>query len=364
MKARSDVTPTPVKLLTCHAAKLGIVRGWNPSVRTVWAGLLSACCYLTFRPYRMEFMVRFLELAWDALRNTALQLAAWFRLTAAAGQFDPRGWPMTVWLAVALAALVVLAVALIRRARNRTTKSVPEMMISHGEITTLQESHLDDDVTYGVGAPARGSHRLALTLSNLNSWPVQLLELAVRTRGLRQPVVAEAGAVVPPNGAVDVVAELFDLPGDVGVVELFLYSNRGAKRTYRLTAPLEWEPWDSRYRIKSLSARMTRVTALASQERRQFEKRSYRAAKRRERRKEFFDATWQRAGQLTSQLKQRRSNNHDRVSAPERRRAAFAGGHTPTAPYDQFAKRNDSAGTAEEPKPLPGRQRLDFPDEF
>lgn len=331
---------------------------------------------------RMESMVRFLELAWDALRSTALRLADWFAETAAAGHLDPRGWPQSVWLIAALAVLVVAAAVLVRRVRRRASKALPEMMISHGEIATIDEAW-DEGVAYGPAAPPRASHRLSLTLSNLNPWPVQLLELAVRTRGLRQPVVAEAGSVVPPNGAVDVVAELFDLPGDVGVVELFLYSNRGAKRTYRLSAPLEWEPWDKRYRIRSLSARVAPVARLASQERRRLEKRSYRSAKRRERQKELVDSTWRRAEQLTSQFKRRRS------AAAERRVAAFAADNPAGEPLVPSGRPNGARRAAvdpfgpstrpveghdlgdaphrdpvEEPKLPPRRERLDFPDEF
>lgn len=263
--------------------------------------------------------MRFLELAWDALRNSVIQLVDWLNGLAAAGAFDPRNWPQLVWFVLALVVLTLVLVALVRRRRRGVSRALPEMMISHGEIVLLEEPADAQELAYDMTAPAQASHRLSLTLSNLNPWPVQLLELAVRTRGLRQPVVAEAGSVVPPNGAVDVVADLFDLPGDVGVVELFLYSNRGGRRTYKLSAPLEWEPWDKRFRIRALSSRVTPVGTLASQERRRNERRSYESAKRRQRQKEFAEATWRKAEEFSKQVKGRR------VTAAEKRVAALAG---------------------------------------
>lgn len=271
-------------------------------------------------------MLRFLELANDAVAGTVAQLVAWFQGLAASGSLDPRNWQPLTWLIVAAVLLLLLAPLLLRR-RRAAPRHLPEMMLSHGEIVLLEEpaGRLGEaaELGYGMGAPARAHHRLELTVSNLNDYPVQLLELAVRTRGLRLPVVAEAGSVVPPNGAVDVVAELFDLPGDAGVIELYLYSNRGRRRTFRVSAPLEWEPWAKRYRVRALALRTAPVKRLASQERRRRERRSYESAKRRERQKELAETTWRRAEELGRQLAERR--------AAERRPAGRAASERPAA---------------------------------
>ncbi len=260
--------------------------------------------------------MRFLELARDAVVGTVQLLVDWVQGLAAAGVFDPFGWPPLVWLVLALLAIALLAFALKKR-RRVVQPGVPEMMVSHGEIVLVAESDDDDDgPAYGLAAPPRAHHRLELTLSNLNPYPVQLLELAVRTRNLRMPVVAEAGSVVPPNGAVDVVAELFDLPGDAGVVELYLYSSRSGRRTFVVTAPLEWEPWAQRYRIKALALKVAPTGTLASQERRRRERRSYESAKRRERQRELAEAAFRRAEDLGRQMRDRRA------AATEQRRAA------------------------------------------
>ncbi len=327
--------------------------------------------------------MRFLELAWDAIRNSVQALAGWLTALAEAGTFDPRTWPQPVWLVLALLVLAVALLALVRRRRRGEARSVPEMMISHGEIALVDApADAEPSAAYGAAAPARASHRLSLTLSNLNPWPVQLLELAVRTRGLRQPVVAEAGAVVPPNGAVDVVAELFDLPGDVGVVELFIYSNRGARRTYRLSAPLEWEPWDQRFRIRALATRVAPVGLLASQEKRRRERRSYQSAKRRERQKDLAEATWRRAEELTSRLRERRAgaaDKHVTALASDQPSGGLSGtGEAPVRPLypapngvrrveraDDAPARSGEERSREQPPQEPQeRRRLDFPDEF
>src|SRR5690606_31189131 len=100
------------------------------------------------------------------------------------------------------------------------------------------------------------AYQLRMTVSNLNAYPMQLLELTVRVSGLRQPVVADASAVVPPHGAVDVVADLAELPGDSGSFELYLFGTRARPRTVRLTVPLEWEPWNQRYRLRATGQRV------------------------------------------------------------------------------------------------------------
>lgn len=319
----------------------------------------------------MERMVRFLELAWDALRSSAEQFVSWLSGLAAAGTFDPRNWSIAVWAVLAGVIAVALLLSLGRRRRLGAARAVPELMISHGEVAVVDEG------AYGDPTAEDPTHRLGLTLSNLEPQPLQLLELAVRTRGQRRPVVTEAGAVVPPNGAVDVVADLFDLSGEVLTVELFLFSGRGRNRTYRLSAPVEWEPWAKRFRIVSLSSSVTPAAKLASQELRRLERRSYMSAKRRERSKELAEATWRRAEEFGRQLKERRA------AASEQRVAAMAEGSTPPAPAPEARHgeapswhRSDERPHREEPvedvgsapqeqekEPAP-RRRLDFPDEF
>lgn len=309
-------------------------------------------------------------MAWQAIWATAEQVGQWATGVAPGIMWDPRAWQTGTWLVLALVVVALLVIALL--ARRGAPSSLPEMMVSHGQIVLGDaEQAQGGNVPYGLSAPAEAAHHLSLTLSNLNPWPVQLLELAVRTRGLRQPVVAVAGSVVPPNGAVDVAAELFDLPGDAGVIELYLYSNRGGKRTFKLSAPLEWEPWDQRYRVKALSSKVAPVTTLASQERRKREARSYRWAKRRQRQRELAEATWRRAEELGRQVKERRANAAEgRLAAQQPQ--AWPGGHPVGAPHVGSAAPHNGgeqerrAAENEPRQPVQPAQRapMEFPDEF
>lgn len=309
-------------------------------------------------------------MAWQAIKATADQMWQWVVQLWPGDAWDAGAWQAATWLALAVALVALLVIVL--RLRRGVPASLPEMMVSHGEIVLQDGPASHEGVQYGLAAPAGATHQLTLTLSNLNSWPVQLLELAVRTRGLRQPVVAVAGSVVPPNGAVDVAAELYDLPGDAGVIQLYFYSNRGRRRTYMLSAPLEWQPWDQRYRVRALASKVTPVTTLASQERRQREARSYRWAKRRQRHRELAEGAWRRAEELGRQVRDKRT------AATEGRLAgvqpqAWAGtpplGPAPTAHGAPRAAVLDEAVVAESAAPQVqeeqgARPRMDFPDEF
>ncbi len=253
-------------------------------------------------------MVRFLELATKAIADTVTELWAWFGGIIAAGGLDPRNWQPLTWVIVV--ALALLLMGLLMRRRPTRPGVAPELMVSHGVIELEEESdeglEADELAAAGLAAPARAHHQLSLTLSNLNAYPLQLLELAVRTRGSRLPVVAEAGSVVPPHGAVDVTAELFDLPGDAGVIDLYLYSGGNRRRIWRLSAPLEWEPWTRAFRVKALAARITGVARLASQERRRHERRAFRGARRRQRQRELTEGAYRRADVIKEQLAQRK----------------------------------------------------------
>lgn len=254
--------------------------------------------------------MRFLELASDAIGSTVGAFVTWFRAAVAAINLDLAAWQPLTWVLVVAAAL--LLVGLLWRLRPSRRRTAPELMVSHGVIGFSEESdddtgsEVDELALAGLAAPARAHHYLSLTLSNLNPYPLQLLELAVRTRGARRPVVAEAGSVVPPHGAVDVTAELFDLPGDAGVIDLYLYSGGNRRRIWRLSAPLEWEPWTRSFRVKALAARVTGVSRLASQERRRHERRAFRGARRRQWQRELTESAQRRAEALQEQLAQRR----------------------------------------------------------
>ncbi len=323
-------------------------------------------------------MVRFVELAANAVAGTFRTVVAWLRdalAGVAGGTVDPGEWGGLAWLLAA--AVVLVAVAVIWRRRRRRGRLLPEMMISHGEIRVGGEEGGTDERDGAFGrelgpGTAREPHYLQLALSNLNPFPLQLIELAVRARGSRLPVVAEAGAVVPPHGAVDVAADLFDVVGEAEVVELYLFSGRLKGRTFRLVAPLEWEPWARRYRIRALDGRSESVARLASAERRAGERHAFEASKRRERRQELARLARERAESLKRQLEQYRVARSERShAAAEVADAAVTGAVGARGSRRRAAAGQDGATVvpvAPQPPPAePGgeaRPELRFPDEF
>ncbi len=322
-------------------------------------------------------MLRFLQLAGEAVANTYRAVADWVSTTLGASS-DPTTWTATAWSVAGLALLLVVLVLLLAAAarRRRRRRLVPEMLLSHGEIVLLGdgdrafvESKVDGSLDSRLEPPAGGKYLLKLALSNLNPYPVQLLELSVRAARGRLPVVAEAGAVVPPNGAVDVAADLFDLPGDGGVIELYLYTNKLRTRTFRLSAPLEWEPWARRYRVKALAGRTEAVQRLASEDRRRFEGLEYARERRQARRAAFAGVVRERADGLRRQVEGHRAAPAER-DRPAASAAAPAtdetrlpvGGSTPApATGSEAAAPTSGAPTLQD---APVKRGLQFPDEF
>lgn len=146
-----------------------------------------------------------------------------------------------------LAALVVL-VSLIPRRGERLSQR-PDVLISKGEISFRE----------GDGALV-----LSLTVSNLNLYPLQLLELSVNLDDLPAPLTTEVAALVAPQGTVELTAELEDARGDEGTLELYLYTTETRRKTHRLVAKFLWEPWNGRYKISQLGQKVIPVRALAS----------------------------------------------------------------------------------------------------
>lgn len=196
---------------------------------------------------------------------------------------DPRAWDDTTRLAV-LAAVLVLVVALsLRRRGGRAARRAgwPEFLVTNGSIYLLSDTSEGATASghAAVAAPADGGTRkparlaapadaryqLRMTVNNLNAFPVQLLELTVQTGSGRQPVITDAAAVLPPHGAVDVAADLYDLPGERGSLALYLHSTASRPRSLRLVAPLEWEPWNQRYRVKGTDLRVEQSNVPASE---------------------------------------------------------------------------------------------------
>lgn len=270
-------------------------------------------------------MQRVGELMLEALREFYRVVVEW--LGGLPVEFDVRQWSTLTWLIVACVALVLLLVARRpRRAPGRVRGNWPELMISHGEIVLEGAPPAAAPADGGrrkaalLTAPEGAAYQLRMTVSNLNTYPMQLLEFAVRVSGRRQPAVADANAVVPPQGAVDVVADLMDLPGEGGTFELYLHGTRSRPRTVKLVVPLEWEPWNQRYRLRATGQRVERAGTLPSSGLMRSERGRRRAARVSAAASGVSGAVGGAARRLGSELAQRRS----RYLAARAARAAAA----------------------------------------
>ncbi len=177
-----------------------------------------------------------------AISDTWLALLTWF------SDLGPFGLGLT------LAGVVLAVVALVwllrpRRGSGSGIRPAPEVLISQGEIVPRSRGDVME---------------LRLSVSNLNAYPLQLLELAVRTEGSPIAFTTEVAALVVPEGVVDITAEFDGLDGDEGEVELYTYTTETRHKTHRVTARLLWEPWNHRYKVSPLEQWIEPVRALAS----------------------------------------------------------------------------------------------------
>src|SRR5690606_9807431 len=108
----------------------------------------------------------------------------------AARQYDPRQWDALTWLLVAGAVLLVIAL-LVSGDRRRRRGGGPQFLLTNGQVVLLGEAPQAAVADGGrrqpalLQAPADADYQLRVTVNNLNTYPVQLLEIAVRTSGGR-----------------------------------------------------------------------------------------------------------------------------------------------------------------------------------
>lgn len=300
---------------------------------------------------------------------------------------DPRAWDDTTRLVV-LAVVLVLVVALsLRRRGGRSARRAgwPEFLVTNGSIYLLSDEAEPSGSSHAavaapadggtrkpaqLAAPADARYQLRMTVNNLNAFPVQLLELTVQTGSGRQPVIADAAAVLPPHGAVDVAADLYDLPGERGSLALYLHSTASRPRSLRLVAPLEWEPWNQRYRVKGTDLRVEQSSVPASE--------LYRRRRLGQLRRQRVGAAVVGAGAsavrgvtgAARQLQERRRRAAAAALAAREARTASGMRESPiTVPLAPSRSRSDvEGGTAgvhtEGGNPHGGRERLTWPDEY
>jgi hypothetical protein len=163
------------------------------------------------------------------------------------------------WGALLAALLLLILVALLVRARRSDpNQGRPEVLISLGAITASEGF----DEEGGVMLPKR--YRLKMTVSNLNTYPMQALELALKTPEMALPITVELAAIIPPEGSVVIDEMLPEITGDEGKLNLYLYAANRSGRTYRLQTAFALEPWNERYKISPLGQSVAVTRQLAS----------------------------------------------------------------------------------------------------
>lgn len=342
---------------------------------------------------------------WD---QSVLALRRLYEIVVAAASrvsLDPATWGRDAYLVLAGAALL-LALLVSLRWRGRRRARGPQFLLTNGVVALLGQH---DPAAAADGGPRRPAHlvapaeadmQLRVTFNNLNPYPVQLLEVALTTGGGRLPVVADASAVVPPNGAVDVVADVRDLPGERGTLQMFVFATKARPQNLRVTVPLEWEPWNLRYRVRATRQRVDASRGTASEQVTRMQRAAARRAAARARLDAAARALRRWLGETVGALAERR-----REAARARREAARAASEAaaragavdgePGGPFavplppsrrhepgarpqwlhheDEAPETGDSRPAdavavgeprAEEPAEERPRPRLEFPDEF
>lgn len=269
----------------------------------------------------------------DVLERARATVTAFLSATGAAlGAALARLGPLE-WGALAAALLLFVLVALLVRARRSDpNQGRPEVLISLGAITASEGF----DAEGGVMLPKR--YRLKMTVSNLNTYPMQALELALKTPEMALPITVELAAIIPPEGSVVIDEPLPEITGDEGKLNLYLYAANRSGRTYRLQTAFALEPWNERYKISPLGQSVAVTRQLASMGVSRVQERAWR--EREERRAPSESGAWRAPVRRAPHARRRER------AEPERGVGVY---DAPEEPLREEAVRGE---------------RLSFPDEF
>lgn len=229
--------------------------------------------------------MRTLEMMWNALTSFFSDL--WDTLLpslqSTLARLDPLMWGV---IAAGLLILSLLSMLLRGRRSEEPAPSKPELLVSLGEIRVL------DDYVEKNGEDNRGglmrpvSHALRMTVSNLNAYPVQLLEVALKTSEMDAPITLETAQIIAPEASVMLKEKLPQFSGEEGKLTLYFYLSGSSKRYVSLSANFEFEPWDARYKVSPLGQALTPFRQLASAQVSRLRERSWQERQAQEARQE------------------------------------------------------------------------------
>ena len=191
----------------------------------------------------------------DMLDAAAQAVSTWFADTEGVVLTDPGTWPLGLWLLLAAFAVLVLALAVRRRARPTLEVRPPQILITQGELVPEER------------AGRLGAGMLTMTVSNLGRYPVQLLESASRTGSRGRTGVAETVHLVPALSEVEMRVQLPVGKLDDGLLDVYCYAAATRTKLWRHQAELIWEPWAKRFKVAPLEQRVEPARSLASERR-------------------------------------------------------------------------------------------------
>ena len=171
---------------------------------------------------------------WDAFRGLS---------------WNPLLWESSTWLILLLTLLLLYVLA--RALFGRPGKSnEPELLVSKGIIQQPENSP---------------TQVLRIKISNLNAYPIQLLEMSVQSDLMSSPFLVESAEIVAPHSAVELEAVLpNNIVGDKGMLEIYAYLSKRQSKLYKLSTHFAWEPWSQRYKIEAVGQYLRRTKQLAS----------------------------------------------------------------------------------------------------
>lgn len=174
--------------------------------------------------------------------------------------WNPLVWESHVWFIVILLLLLcfVLLRSFIKAPQN---SNEPELLVSQGVIQQPENSP---------------TQILRVKISNLNNYPIQLLEMSVQSELMSSPFMVESAEIVSAQSAVELEAILpNNIVGDRGLVEIYAYLSKRQNKIYKLKTNFAWEPWAQRYKIEAVGQQLKRSRQLASTKLNQARKRAW-----------------------------------------------------------------------------------------
>ena len=166
-------------------------------------------------------------------------------------------WGTSTWLLAVIGLLIAVILYLLKQSRP---SSAPQILVSKGEVKQPSNST---------------TQALTVKISNLNEYPIQLLEITLKTELMTHALMIEAVELLGPHETVELEASLpNNIVGDAGVMHVYTYLAK-YKRLYRLHAAMDWEPWVGRYKVSPLGQRLKRSQKLESARTRQLRKRAW-----------------------------------------------------------------------------------------